>query len=586
MDSAATRPFGGSFLTQRTTAAGSTFTPEQLGEDCLAIGRMADEFWARDIAPSLDALLRHEPGVARGLLRKAAALGLTSMQIPEAYGGLDLDLPSVMVAIEHLGRDASYLGWHLGHTSIGMLPLIFYGTEAQKAKYLPLMASADMLGAYALTEPQAGSDALAARTRADLSPDGRHYVLTGQKMWITNGGAADLFTVFAKVHGEAFTAFLVERRFGVTTGAEEHKMGLSGTSTTAVYFDRVPVPVENVLGDIGRGHIIALNILNVGRLEMGPNMLMGARQVLDTSLRYASERRAFGTTISTFGAIQHKLADCAVRMFATESATWRVVGLVEADTRRRHDSGQPRHAAAPEAFEEFAAECSIVKVVSSEMLDAVADHGVQIHGGYGYHRDYLVERAYRDARINRIFEGSNEINRLIIPGLIARRAARPGRDLLPRAAATLASVSSLAGHAPARDDETVVANLHTAALLLFGAVHQHTGDALREPQEVVMCLADAIIEAFVAESVHLRACALAGTPAGATASAISQVHLRDALSRVAQVATTALPALLSERDARIALAAVHTLTTADPIDVIALRRQIAKVTLEAGRSLF
>ena len=585
MASSVSRPFGGSFLTDHAHV-GSTFTPEQLGDECLAIGRMVDEFWARDVAPSLDALLRHEPGVARGLLRKAATLGLTSMQIPEAHGGLDLDLPSVMVAIEHLGRDASYLGWHLGHSGIGMLPLIFYGTEAQKAKYLPQMASADMLGAYALTEPQAGSDALAARTRADLSPDGRHYVLTGQKMWITNGGEADLFTVFANVNGEAFTAFLVERSFGVTTGAEEQKMGLSGTSTTAVYFDRVPVPVENVLGDIGRGHIIALNILNVGRLEMGPNMLMGARQVLDTSLRYALERRAFGTTISTFGAIQHKLAECAVRMFATESATWRVAGLVDAHTRHRHDTGHPRHVAELEAFEEFAAECSIVKVVSSEMLDAVADHGVQIHGGYGYHRDYFVERAYRDARINRIFEGSNEINRLIIPGLIAKRAARAGRDLLPQAAAMLAHASSLASHPPASDDDTLVANLRAAALLLLGAVHRHAGDALREPQEAVMCLADAIIEAFVAESVHLRACALAGAPTGATAVALSQVHLRDALPRVAHALTTALPGLLARDDARTALAAARALTTAEPLDTMALRRQIARAALDAGRSIF
>ncbi len=467
-----------------------------------------------------------------------------------------------------------------------MLPLIFYGTEAQKAKYLPRMASADLLGAYALTEPQAGSDALAARTRADLSPDGRHYVLTGQKMWITNGGSADLFTVFANVNGDAFTAFLVERRFGVTTGAEEHKMGLSGTSTTAVYFDHVPVPVDNVLGDIGRGHIIALNILNVGRLEMGPNMLMGARQILDASLRYASEREAFGTTISTFGAIQHKLADCAVRMFATESTTWRVAGLVDADTRRRRDAGCRRHVAALEAFEEFAAECSIVKVVSSEMLDAVADHGVQIHGGYGYHRDYFVERAYRDARINRIFEGSNEINRLIVPGLIAKRAARAGRDLLTQAAAVLAQATSLAGLPPASDDEILVRRLRTVALLLLGAVHRQAGDALREPQEVVMCLTDTITEAFVAESVYHRACALAGTPKGVTAAAISRVHLRDALTRVAQALTTALPALLTGDDARAALAAARALTTAEPLDTIALRRQIARAALEAGRSIF
>jgi alkylation response protein AidB-like acyl-CoA dehydrogenase len=435
---------GGAFLVG-AALDGATFIPEHLSDDHRAIARMVDEFWTQDVAPVLDALLRQEPGVARDLLRKASTLGLTSMQIPEAHGGLALDLPSVMVAIEHLARDASYLGWHLAHSGIGMLPLILYGTDAQKARYLPRMASVELLGAYALTEPHAGSDALSVRTRADLSPDGRHYILTGQKAWITNGGQADLFTVFAKVNGEAFTAFLVERAFGVTTGAEEHKMGLSGTSTTAVYFDHVKVPIENVLGEVGRGHIIALNVLNIGRLEMGPNMLMGARQILDTSLRYASERQAFGTTISTFGAIQHKLADCVVRMFATESATWRVVGLVEAETHRHEADGRSRPVAELEAFEEFAAECSIVKVTSSEMLDAVADHGVQIHGGYGYHRDSFVERAYRDARINRIFEGSNEINRLIIPGLVVRRTTRAGRARRTQAAARLGAGRRPAG---------------------------------------------------------------------------------------------------------------------------------------------
>ncbi|MCC7042980.1 MAG: acyl-CoA dehydrogenase family protein [Acidobacteria bacterium] len=578
--------FGGSFLLD-TAPSGSTFTPEQLTDDHRSIARMVDEFWERDVAPALDALLRQEPGVARTLLRRASALGLTSMQIPEAYGGLALDLPSVMIAIEHLARDASYLGWHRAHSGLGLLPLVLFGSDAQKARYLPRLASVDVIAAYALTEPHAGSDALAARTRADLSPDGRHYVLTGQKMWITNGGEADLFTVFAKVNGEAFTAFLVERGFGgVTTGAEEHKMGLSGTSTTAVYFDHVKVPIENVLGEVGRGHVIALNVLNIGRLEMGLNMLMGARQILDVSLRYASERQAFGSTLAAFGAIQHKLADCVVRMFATESATWRVVGQIEADTKRRETDGRARSAAELEAFEEFAAECSIMKVLSSEMLDAVADHGVQIHGGYGYHRDYFVERAYRDARINRIFEGTNEINRLIIPGLIAKRAARAGLDLLTQAAAALARASSLARVPPAGDDDTIVDRLRTVSRLLLGAVHRQAGDPLREPQEVIMCLADTIVETFVAESVHLRARALAGTPTAAIATAIAQVHLRDALTRVAQAATTALPALHAVVDARTALDAVRALTTAEPVDVIALRRQIATTTIDAGRSLF
>lgn len=409
----ATTPYGGSFLVEPATP-GSVFTPERLGDEHRAIGSTVDEFWTRDVAPALDAILRREPGAARAVLRQAAALGLTAMQVPEAWGGLEADLPSIMVAIEGLARDQSYLGWHLGHCGIGMLPLLFYGTDAQKAKYLPRLIPVDMLAAYALTEPEAGTDALAARTRADLSADGRHYLLTGQKMWITNGGEADLFTVFAKVNGTDFTAFLVERAFGVRSGADEHKMGLAGTSTTALYFDQVPVPVENVLGEVGRGHVIALNVLNIGRLELGPNMLGGAKEVLQASLRHAAERRAFGATLDSFGAVREMLAGMVVRMFATESATWRVVGLIEDETTRRRAAGDARLQAEVAAFEEFAAECSIVKVLASEMLGVVADHGVQIHGGYGYHRDYLVERIYRDARINRIFEGTNEILRLFI----------------------------------------------------------------------------------------------------------------------------------------------------------------------------
>ena len=577
--------FGGAFLIDPLPAA-PIYAPEQLTDDHRAIGRMVDEYWERDVAPALAGLLRHEPGVARALLRKASALGLTSMQIPEAHGGLALDLPSVIIAIEHLARDASFLGWHLGHTGIGMLPLVFYGTDEQKARYLPRMANVELLGAYALTEPQAGSDALAARTRADLSSDGQHYVLTGQKMWITNGGDADLFTVFAKVNGEALTAFLVERGPGVTSGAEEHKMGLSGTSTTAVYFDQVQVPVANVLGEVGRGHIIALNVLNVGRLEMGPNMLMGAREVLGASLRYATEREAFGVPIATFGAIQSKISDCVARMFATESATWRTVGLIDAHTKGERAAGRPAEAAELDAFEEFAAECSIVKVVSSEMLDAVADHGVQIHGGYGYRQDSFVERAYRDARINRIFEGTNEINRVIIPGLVAKRAARAGAGLPAAARATLAHAGALAANPPAATTDAMVANMRTIALLLFAAVHRRAGDLLREPQEVAMALADAVIELFVAEAVQLRSHGLDTTSAAGTAADVRTVHLYDALPRVAQAATTALPALLDDDELRTALAAVRALAIAEPVDTVACRRRLAVAALQAGRYPF
>jgi len=346
MTTAATTPLlanGGAFLIEEREP-NEVFTAEDLNEEHLAIARTVDQFWANDVEPHLDAIRQQKPGVALGVLRKAAGLGLAAIPIPERFGGMEMDLPSVMIAAEHLARDASYGSWHSSHTGIGTLPVLFFGTEEQKRKYLPKLAKVELLAAYALTEPLAGSDALAARTRADLSPDGKYYLMNGQKMWITNGGAADLYTVFAKVGGEKFTAFLVERSFpGVTSGAEEHKMGIKGSSTTAVYFDNVQVPVENVLGEIGRGHVIAFNILNIGRLKLGPGALGAAKNVLAISLKYAKQRKAFGSTIAEFGAIQHKLAEMAIRTYAVESMVWRVVGLIQTKLAQstRHQQTDP-----------------------------------------------------------------------------------------------------------------------------------------------------------------------------------------------------------------------------------------------------
>ena len=374
-------------------------TPENLTAEHLSIARTAQDFWTAEVAPNLPAIHRQDRSVLLKVLRKSADVGFTGISIPERFGGMELDLASMMLVEECFARDASYLVTHGAQAGIGALPLIYFGTEEQKCKYLPQLANASMIAAYALTEPQAGTDAMAIRTRADLSPDGKHYILNGQKMWITNGGIADLFTVFAKVDGEKFTAFLVERAYaGVTPGAEEHKMGLHGSSTTALYLDNVAVPVENVLGEVGRGHIIAFNVLNIGRLKIGPYAAGASKEVLALSLAYASERKAFGKPIAEFGAIQHKLSEMAVRIFAVESMYWRVVGLLQKAA----------------TSQELAQECSIVKVYASEAVGYVVDEGVQIHGGYGYHHDYAVERFYRDARIFRIFEGTNEINRALI----------------------------------------------------------------------------------------------------------------------------------------------------------------------------
>src|SRR6201993_3582813 len=358
-------PRGLAFLLDET-APQHNFTPEDLTEEHLAIGRTIDEFWAKEVEPNLPAIREKKPGLALAILRKSAELGLTGISIPEEYGGMEMDLPSLMVAGEHMGRDSSYGSWYSAHTGIGTLPILYFGNAQQKKKYLPQLARAELLAAYALTEPLAGSDALAARTRADLSPDGSHYILNGQKMWITNGGAADLFTVFAKVGGEKFTAFLVERSFhGVSSGAEEHKMGITGSSTTAVYLDNVPVPVENVLGEIGRGHVIAFNILNIGRLKLGPASVGVAKNVLAICLKYAKQRKAFGSSIAEFGAIQHKLAEMAIRIYAAESMTWRVVGLIENQIRAASTKSSDHTAHELKAIEEFAAECSMVKVYAA-----------------------------------------------------------------------------------------------------------------------------------------------------------------------------------------------------------------------------
>src|SRR5579863_993432 len=560
------------------------FTPEDLSEEHLAIGRMVEEFWANEVEPNLPAIREKKPGIAMAVLRKSVELGLTGMAIPEEYGGMAMDLPSLMVTAERMGRDGSYAGWHSAHTGIGTMPIVYFGNEQQKRKYLPKLAKVEMLAAYALTEPLAGSDALAARTRADLAPDGKHYILNGQKMWITNGGAADLFTVFAKVGGEKFTAFLVERNFpGVTSGAEEHKMGITGSSTTAVYLDNVPVPVENVLGEIGRGHVIAFNILNIGRLKLGPALVGAAKNVLATCLKYAKQRKAFGSAIAEFGAIQHKLAEMAVRIFVAESMAWRVVGLIE----------NQMHVASPEsaegssqelkAIEEFAAECSMIKVYAAEMLDYVVDEGVQIHGGYGYHQDYAVERAYRDSRINRLFEGTSEINRLVITGMPLKRAARGQLPLLEAARSILQNTEPQVGGESADAELSLVHNSKRIALLTLGVAHQKFGAQLQQYQEIIMNLSDIIMEVFAMESSLLRSRKLALAGGGANAADVCAVYLRDAIARVELSSRTVLSACDQGEELRRNLSRLRGYATHDPVNAIAIRRQIAGRLLASER---
>ena len=578
---------GTAFLIEESTPQ-DIFTPEDLSEEHLAIGRMVDEFWANEVEPNLPAIREKKPGVAMSVLRKSVELGLTAMAIPEEYGGMAMDLPSLMVTAERMGRDGSYGGWHSAHTGIGTLPVVYFGNEQQKKKYLPKLAKVELLAAYALTEPLAGSDALSARTRADLSPDGKHYILNGQKMWITNGGAADLFTVFAKVGGEKFTAFLVERSFpGVSSGAEEHKMGITGSSTTAVYFDNVAVPVENVLGEIGRGHVIAFNILNIGRLKLGPAGVGAAKNILSISLKYAKQRKAFGSTISEFGAIQHKLAEMAIRIFVAESMAWRVVGLIE---NQMHGASTETTSASAsgsqelKAIEEFAAECSMIKVYVSEMLDYVVDEGVQIHGGYGYHQDYAVERAYRDSRINRLFEGTSEINRLVITGMPLKRAARGQLPLFEAARAVLQEVEVEPQPTNTDDAEfSLVRSAKKIALLTLGVAHAKYGAQLEQQQEIIMNLSDIIMEVFAMESSLLRSRKLAASGAGANAADACAVYLRDAIAEVEFAARTVLSACVEGDELRRYLSRLRGYAGHDPVNAIALRRQIARRVLSNER---
>jgi alkylation response protein AidB-like acyl-CoA dehydrogenase len=582
-----TKHKGGSFLIEPTSPE-QVFSPEDFTDEHRAIARTTEEFWTKEIAPHVDAIQHQEPGVAVSVLRKAGELGLTSVHLPEKYGGMEMDLTSAMLVAEGISKDGSYSAWHGAQSGIGALPLLLFGTEEQKQRYLPRVANAQLVAAYALSEPQAGSDALAARTRADLSPDGKHYILNGQKMWITNGGSADLYTIFAKVDGEKFTAFLVERKFpGVAPGAEEKKMGIKGSSTTPIFLDNVAVPVENVLGEIGRGHIIAFNILNIGRLKLGAFACGGAKEVLRVSLNYAKERKAFGKSIAEFGMIQHKLAEMAIRIFATEAATYRVVGLIEGQL-EGFSWNQPDAAQTElKAIEEFAAECSYIKIFASEMLDYVTDEAVQIHGGYGYHQDYIVERAYRDSRINRIFEGTNEINRLLATGMLLKRAMRGQLPLV--AAVTKLQAEILAGptmgSGGASEEARLVENAKKIALLALGVAYQKFGIALEEQQEVLAAITDMAMNAFAMESVYLRAQKLAGLHKGEIAADACAVFLREGMEIVESAARNMLAASSEGDSLRMHLAVLKRFTKFEPVNAIAARRRIAERLLAAGRYL-
>ncbi|MBS1871864.1 MAG: acyl-CoA dehydrogenase family protein [Acidobacteria bacterium] len=584
------KPKGGAFLLEQRQPH-EVFTPEDFTDEHRAIGRATAEFFAKEVAPHLDTIQYEDKSVAVGIMRKSGELGLTGVIIPEKFGGMEMDLTSMMIVGENIAGDGSYAGWHAAHTGIGTLPILLFGTEEQKAKYLPKLASAEWVGAYCLSEPQAGSDALAIKTRAELSPDGKHYILNGQKMWITNGGYADLYTIFAKIDGEKFTAFIVERSFpGVQPGAEEKKMGIRGSSTTPIFLDNVKVPVENVLGEIGRGHIIAFNILNLGRLKLGPLAIGGCKDVIAIAAKYAKERKAFGKTISAFGMIQQKLAEMAIRTYIGESMSYRVVGMIESHLENFSWDAPDAAQTKLKAVEEYATESSYVKVFASEVLDFVVDEGVQIHGGYGFHQDYAVERAYRDSRINRIFEGTNEINRLLATGMLLKRAQR---GALPLVQAVMKLQNELLSPpelnlggpvGPFVAETKLVENAKKIGLMTLGIAFQKYMTTIDEQQELLASITDIMMNAFAMESGLLRAQKIAASGKNAqNATEMAAVFCREAMDSIEAAAKVAL-ANCQEGDAlRMSLAVLKRFAKYEPIDAIKLRRNIAARVLETGK---
>jgi len=582
---------GGAFLIE-DCRPDEIFTPEDFTEEHRMIAETTRQFVDNEVSPHIEELETHDWELARSLIKKAAELGLIGVNIPEEYGGLGLDQTSGALVGENIGRSASFATTLGAESGIGLLPIIYFGTEAAKQKYLANIAAGDTVTAYALTEAGSGSDAMAAKATARLSEDGTHYILNGEKMWITNGGFADIFIVFAKVDGDKFSAFLVERQPGLTSGAEEHKMGIKGSSTTALVLSDVKTPVENLLGEVGKGHKIAFNILNIGRFKLGAMCVGGMKLMVHESVRYANERHQFGKPISSFGAIKAKLGEMAIRTWVGESMIYRTLGMIETglsavDTRDMD--------ARLKAIEEYASECSIIKVALSELCDYVADEMVQIYGGYGYSADYPAERAYRDSRINRIFEGTNEINRLLIPGRLMKSALSGRLPLLPAAQALMDEILSpqLAGF---DEDEGVLAaehklvgNAKKVALMTLGTAAQKYMMALADQQEILTGIADIILDTYAMETAILRAQKLAASQGEEAASRyidMARVFCNDAVQRIEARAKNTLAGMTEGDELRTLLAALRRFTRQMPINTIAARQRIAKVLIDANRWAF
>jgi alkylation response protein AidB-like acyl-CoA dehydrogenase len=566
---------GGMFLT-RSLAPDDLFTREDLSDEQRLFGQTAAEFMRNEVLPNEASLYAHDWKKTRELLKKAGELDLLRLEIPAAYGGLGLDKISAAFVGEQIAINPSFGGSLGAHTSIGTLPIVYFGTADQKARYLPRLASGELIGAYALTEPHSGSDALSAKTTARLTEDGRHYALNGQKAWITNGGFADVFTIFAKVDGEKFTAFIVERGMGVQSGADEKKLGLDGSSTTVLMLDNVRVPVENVLGEVGQGHKVAFNILNLGRVKLGARNMSGAKQALTQSIRYAKERRQFGKAIAEFGLVRQKLAEMTTRCFVGEAMVYRALGDVD---RALEGVDEADGATVLKTIEAFAVECSINKVATSEMLAYVVDEAVQVFGGNGYSREFPVERAYRDARITRIYEGTNEINRLIIPTRLLKHA----ESLITQ------HVTAGGRGTPFEGEHDALTNLKRLALASLAAATHAFGAAVRDQQEVLAHTANVIIESYAVESALGRAAKLAkaGSDRAPIAADVARLYTSDAMDRAAHAGKQIANALSGRTEHVNALTAALSRVAGHPgIDSVSARQRIAAAAIDASRYPF
>jgi butyryl-CoA dehydrogenase len=582
---------GGSFLLEERSPS-EVFTPEDFTEQHQLIGQTTEEFAVHEILPNVERIEHKEFQVTRDLLKKAGELGLSGVEIPEAYGGLEMDKVTAAVIADHIAKYAGFATTWGGHSGIGTLPIVYFGSEEQKQKYLPKLASGEMVGAYALSESTSGSDAMNCRARAELSKDGKHYILNGEKMWITNAGFADLFTVFAKIDGEKFSAFLVERNYpGFSVGAEEHKMGIRGSSTCPIILNDCKVPVENSLGDIGKGHVIAFNILNIGRFKLGAMCVGGARVSLENAVGYAKQRKAFGKVIADFGLIREKIANMAALLYVGESLVYRTVGMMDAALSEVDKSSVDALKDTRKAIEEYAVECSIIKVWGSEMIDYVVDETMQIYAGYGFVEEYPAERAYRDARINRIFEGTNEINRLIITGFLLKRAMSGQLPLMPAIKKLMDEV--LSGPSTGEEIEgalaeerKLVAQAKKLALFAAGAATQKYMQAIQDQQEIMGAIADMSIETYAMESAVLRAQKLVesrGEKEAALAIAMTRVYQAQAMEKIEAAARRIIAAVTEGDMLRTHLAILRRLAKYEPCNTIELRQQIAQRTIEVGK---